>query len=108
MSEELSREDRLRLIRFVCSFAWADLEVVEKEREFIARLVKEYALDEEEQELVDSWLEFPPAPDAVDPTDIPSEQRQLFLKTALELVAVDGHVDPDEVENFALFEQLLR
>jgi len=33
--QELSNEDRLRLMRFVCSFAWADLHVHEKEKTFL-------------------------------------------------------------------------
>ena len=38
MLKNLSREDRLQVMRFVCSFAWADLEVQKEEREYIARL----------------------------------------------------------------------
>ena len=34
MLDALDREDRLQLMRFVCSFAWADLEVTAREREF--------------------------------------------------------------------------
>ena len=33
--QSLSREDRLSLMRFVCSFAWADFEVQDQERTFI-------------------------------------------------------------------------
>ena len=39
MLDALDREDRLQLMRFVCSFAWADLEVSDGEREFIVKLV---------------------------------------------------------------------
>ena len=40
MINELSREDRVRLLRFVCSFAWADLKVQDQERQFLGALVK--------------------------------------------------------------------
>ena len=36
---DLEGEDRLRLLRFVCSFAWADLEVDEAERGFVYKLI---------------------------------------------------------------------
>ena len=39
MVAELSRSDRMRLMRFVCSFAWADLEVQNEERAFVTRLM---------------------------------------------------------------------
>ena len=38
MLEGLDARQRLQLIKFVCSFAWADLEVRPEERSFVARL----------------------------------------------------------------------
>ncbi len=106
--QDLESEDRLRLMRFICSFAWADLEVADSEKSFVRKMVSELALDEEEQAEVERYLKVPPAPEDIDPTDIPPEHRQLFLNTALKMVSADGVVDEREVENFALFEQLLR
>ena len=57
---DLDREDRLRLMKFVCSFAWADLEVRDEERSFVHRMMKRLELDAEEQKLVEEWLEVPP------------------------------------------------
>ena len=37
-----------------------------------------------------------------------AQHRQLFLKVVLEMVQADGHIDADEIETYALFEQLLR
>src|SRR5688500_6073014 len=48
MLERLSRDDRLRLMKFVCSFAWADLRVQEEERSFVKKLVRKLKLDAEE------------------------------------------------------------
>lgn len=105
---DLDREDRLRLMRFICSFAWADLEVADSEKTFVRKMIEELALDEAEKAEVERYLKVPPAPEDIDPTDIPAEHRQVFLNTALRMVGADGVVDEREVENFALFEQLLR
>ena len=106
--DDLDNFERMRLLRFVCSFAWADLDIADSERDYVSQLMKKLGLDQEEQDEVNGWLEVPPAPEDVDPTEIPREHRQVFLKTILELVVADGIVDPAEVESFTLFEQLLR
>lgn len=105
---ELDTESRLRLVRFVCSFAWADLEVHASERALVTKLLDQFELDEDEKAQAERWLRLPPAPEEVDPTDIPVEHRQLFLNTMLQLVAADGVVDPNEMDTLAVFEKLLR
>ena len=104
----LSREDRLSLMKFVCSFAWADLEVKASERKFITKLMKQLQLDAEEKAQVEGWLKVPPRPEEVDPTTIPHAHRKLFLDTIRDVITADGQVDKEEWENLALFEQLLR
>jgi len=106
--KKLSREDRLRLMRFVCSFAWADLEVKKTERALVQKMAKKLGLEEDELAQVKEWLQVPPRAEDVDPQSIPSAQRKMFLDAAREMIAVDGEVDPDEKESFAIFEQLLR
>jgi uncharacterized tellurite resistance protein B-like protein len=106
--KKLDRADRMRLMKFVCSFVWADLKVKDSERAFVKKLVKKLNLDPGEAKEVDGWLELPPVPDEVDPTQIPSAHRKLFIDTMREVVAVDGEVDPEEKENLDLFEQLVR
>lgn len=106
MPATLAREDRLRLMKFVCSFAWADLEVQDQEREFVGKMIKHLEL-EEDRKLIESWLKHPPPPEEVDPTDVPPEHRELFLDAVRRLVAADDHLDPKEAETLALFEQLL-
>lgn len=108
MLDGLSREDRLQLMRFVCSFAWADLEVTEKEHEFIVRMVDRLDLDDAEREEVAQWLEVPPRADDLDPADIPREHRQLFLDAARAMILSDGDVDDVEAENLVILDQLLR
>lgn len=106
--QELDAEDRLRLMRFICSFAWADLEIAEKERDFVARMIRHLQLSDGEREQVEAWLAVPPEPEDVDPTDIPPEHRQIFLNAALQMVGADGVVDKREVETLSLFEKLIR
>ncbi|MEM9073120.1 MAG: TerB family tellurite resistance protein [Myxococcota bacterium] len=104
----LDREDRLRLMKFICSFAWADLEIQDEERSFVQKLVRELELDEDEQAQVEQWLTVPPPAEELDPAEIPREHRQLFLDTARAMIVADGKIDPDEAENFALLEALMR
>jgi len=105
---DLEREDRLRLMRFVCSFAWADLEIVDKERELVQSLIEKLELDDEETKMVQGWMKIPPRPEDVDPLEIPPQHRQLFLNVMMDMVRADGVIASDEIENFHLFEQLLR
>jgi uncharacterized membrane protein YebE (DUF533 family) len=107
MLSKLTRDDRLRLMKFVCSFAWADLEVQDEEREFVKKMVRRLQLDDQDRKLVDGWLEVPPPPQDVDPTRVPTEHRELFLETVRGLIAADKFVDPEERESLKLFEQLL-
>jgi uncharacterized tellurite resistance protein B-like protein len=108
MSKELDREDRLRLVRFLCSFAWADLRVHERERTFIRKMVKKLSLDEDEVKAAEKWLKVPPRPEEVDPAEIPHEHRKLFLDAARAVVLADGVVNPDERINLELLEELLQ
>jgi uncharacterized tellurite resistance protein B-like protein len=105
---DLDSESRLRLMRFVCSFAWADLDVQDAEVSFVRKMVDALGLDEAERAQVDQWLLRPPSPEEVDPTDIPPEHRQVFLSTCLQLVGADGVVAEHEMETLTLFEKLLR
>lgn len=107
MLSKLSGPDRMRLMRFVCSFAWADLEVQDEERTFVARLMKKLELDKAQRKQVAEWLKVPPRPEEVDPNEVPREHREIFLETVRELVAADNVLAPDERENLSLFEQLL-
>jgi tellurite resistance protein len=107
MLKTLSREDRLRVMRFVCSFAWADLEVKSKERTLVRKMIKELHLEPDEVKLVEGWLQVPPRAEEVDPASIPKAHRQLVLDAARLMIQIDGSIDPEEAESFLLLEQLL-
>ena len=107
MTTRLGREDRLRLMKFLCSFAWADLRVHEKEKVFIRKMVKKLSLDADDAAAVEGWLKLPPRADEVDPQDIPHEHKQLFIEAVRAVVIADGEVHPNERINLALLEELL-
>ena len=104
---DLSAEERLRLVRFVCAFAWADLEIRKEERALILNLARNLELDEEDLQQVHGWMNNPPQLDDLDPQEIPIEQRQMFLAAAQAMVVIDGDVDPEELEILELFQALL-
>ena len=107
MLSSLDRNERLQLMKFVCSFAWADLEIRAEEREFVARLIKRLEMDEEEARQVESWLRLPPNPESIDPTLIPPEHRRLFVAEIHGVIEADGEIAEKERENLELLKQLL-
>ena len=104
---ELTKEERLQLMRFVCSFAWADLRIEDSERSMVHKLMGRLKLDEDERRQVEDWLDLPPRAEELDPALVPPAHRALFLRTAREMIEVDGDVAPEEMENFELLAQLL-
>lgn len=108
MIDQLSREDRMQLLRFVCSFAWADLEIRDTERGVVHKLIRSFDLDEEEADEVARMLKSPPAPEDVDPQEIPLAHREIFLETVKALIYSDGEISPNEAESFELLDQLIR
>jgi uncharacterized tellurite resistance protein B-like protein len=105
--QDLDNHERMQLMKFVCSFAWADLEVHPHERDFVARIVKRLDLRVDERRQVDRWLELPPAPDEVDPTLVPIGHRKTFVDTIVGIIESDGVVSDEERDSLALFEHLL-
>ena len=107
MTKKLDHEDRMRLMKFVCSFAWADLQIAAQERTFVQKMIRKLKLAPDEQKQVEGWLELPPRAEELDPAQIPREHRKLFLDTAREMIEADGEVAEEEEENLALLEALL-
>ncbi len=107
MLSDMPREDRLRLMQFVCSFAWADLEVRDEERAFIGGLLGQLGLTDAEEAHVQRWLVVPPEPEGLDPTEVPREHRQAFLDAISGLIESDGEIADEELESFAVFRMLI-
>ncbi len=107
MLNRLSRAERMRLMKFVCSFAWMDLTIQSEERAFVARMIQRLELDDDDREQVESWLEAPPSAEEIDPTSIPSEHRKIFVRSIEGVIAADGEISMDEREALSLLEELL-
>ena len=95
-------------MRFVCSFAWADLEIRPEERAFISRMMRGLELEPGEELQVHQWLDVPPELDGLDPTAIPVKHRRMFLDAIEGVVAADGRVTIEERDNLEIFSALLR
>ncbi len=108
MLQDLESHERMQLMKFVCSFAWADLEIHPHEREFVAGMVQRLELAPKERELVRRWLEVPPYPHEVDPTAVPFAHRKTFVESIVGIIESDGVVSEEERDSLALFESLLR
>jgi hypothetical protein len=107
MLDQLDRTERLRLVQFVCSFAWADFEIQPEEREFIAQLIRRLELGEDEDRQVQQWLDRPPSLDNLDPTSIPAAHRRFFVEAIEGLISADGEVAVEERDSFEIFKMLL-
>lgn len=106
MLAKLNHDERLRLLEFVCSFAWVDLEVRPEERTFVMRMVQRLGMEEDRPQ-IERWLNRPPPSDEVDPTRIPRAHRELFLKAAKDTFKADKDFAESEQEYMELLEQLL-
>lgn len=104
---KLTLAERMNLMRFVCSFAWTDLKVTQKERDLVMRITGRLALGEAETKQIEQWLRVPPSEDEVDPTTVPREHRQMFLQVAELVAKIDGPPPPVERDALALFRDLL-
>ena len=107
MFTDLTVEEKLRLLRFVCAFAWSDLEIQDQERTIVVKLIDKLDLPKDDREEAMGWLDHPPSEDELDPYDVPEAHRKLFVDAALEMVGVDGVVDRLEAEQYAIFEALM-
>ncbi len=105
---KLDRGERRQLLRFVTSFAWADLQITPGEVAFIQRLIGRLHLSAQDAIEAASWLETPPIADDIDPARIPKRHRQLFLDAVREMVEVDGVASAEEKESLALLARLTR
>jgi len=108
MLDTLSVDERIQLVRFVCSFAWADLEIREEERTYVANLVRRLGLGDAEQATAEEMLKEPPAPETIDPLTIPVKHRQIFLDSVLGMIAADGEIAEGEALSYNLLQQLVR
>ena len=105
---DLSAAERMKLLEFVCTFAWTDLQIQQAERDLVMRIAGRFGLGADEIRQVQQWLAEPPPAEEIDPTNIPPEHRKLFLEAAELTIKADGKVVPAERDQLALFRALLQ
>ena len=104
--KHLPERERLRLLGFVCSFAWADLSVTSEETEYVAKACRELGLGEAGLRKVAEWMSVPPLPEEVDPQSVPSKHRREFVEAARRFVR-SAPFDLHAREQMELFEELM-
>ena len=100
MFENLSRDDHMLLLRFVCAFAWTDLEIHQGERQFVERLIARMQLSADDRTEAFAYLHVAPSPEATNPKLVPKEHRRVFIESVRALIYADGDVDAEERERF--------
>lgn len=100
MFEQLSRDDRMLLLRFVCAFAWTDLTIHDGERKFVERLIERMQLSSDDRSEALAYLHVAPSPEATNPKLVPPEHRRIFIESVRALIYADGEVDAEERERF--------
>jgi uncharacterized membrane protein YebE (DUF533 family) len=102
----LTALDRGKVLRFAASFLWADCNVVESERVFLADLARELGADDARAEVA-GLLAQPPVPEEVDPNDVSPAVADVIRHAALRAIAADGRVDRKEMAMFEVLDDLL-
>jgi bacterioferritin len=104
----LDHDTKMKLIGFACAFAWADLELHPKEREFVLKLMERLEIDApQDRQRVMRWLKTPPLADDVDPYSIPRSAREVFVRECEQVILADGVVQPEETEAMTLLKKVL-
>lgn len=93
-------------MKFVCSFAWADLEIQDAERVFVNAMIERLELEDDREQVL-RWLKHPPAIEEIDPTRVPRAHKELFVDAIQQLIEADSVIAEAEAESFELFKMLL-
>lgn len=100
---ELTEAERVELMRFLCSFAWADGEVQSQERELLERVLGGLKLGTQARAEVTEWLFTPPDMTGFDFAAIAAEKRQLFLDQAFAVASAHGGLAAEELRHLQMF-----
>lgn len=99
----LTEAERVDLVRFLCSFAWADGEVQAQERTVLERVLGGVGLSAEARAKAAAWLLAPPDMDGFDFAAIGADKRALFIDEAFEVAAADEALAAEEVRHLQMF-----
>ena len=104
MLDQLPAPHRLRLIRFVCAFVWADRRVTPEERDVVHRFVRAATFDDEELSQIEHWLAAPSDHAELHLDDVSVEHRMIFADAVGAVILADGEIS---IEEESLFDRLL-
>ena len=105
---ELTTDEKLRVMRFICAFAWADLEIQSDEVKLIHQIMNALDLDKIHYPTVLGWLKRPPRAEDVDPLSIPDNLKEIILDAATGVILADGELQDSEMEMLELLQNILQ
>jgi hypothetical protein len=108
MHGRFSEKAKRRIMRFAIACAWADLELDAAELDVIFELALELRLDAIGRALLFEWIEMPPAPEDVDPTQLDPAEARLCLAIAKRVIEADGKKTEEECALYSLLAELFR
>jgi uncharacterized tellurite resistance protein B-like protein len=104
MLDQIDRQYRLRLMRFLCSFAWADGKVQEQEKVLVRRFAECLDFDDEAIGNIEAWLKQAPRLEEFDTSGISQAVRVIFVEAIESVILADGKIAAKE---HALFDRFL-
>ena len=102
-SDELTESERIELMRFLCSFAWADGEVQPQEKIVLEQVLGGLNMSPEARAEVEPWLTTPPDVEGRELETIDDAKRAAFIDFAYEVAAADGQIAADELKHMKMF-----
>ena len=102
-ADALTEAEQIDLMRFLCSFAWADGEVQAQEKVVLERVLSSLTLSEAGRAEASRWLFRPPNMEGFDFGAIPPDKRALFLDRAFEVAAAHGGLGKEELRHLQMF-----
>lgn len=102
-TDDLTESERLELMRFLCSFAWADGVVQPQEKTVLERILGSLELSAEAHAEAEGWLTAAPSVQGRALRSIDEKKRATFIDGAYEVAAADGEIAADELEHLKMF-----
>ena len=96
----------MQLFHFMCTFAWADMEIQQEEREMIERLMISLNLSPSQFQTVLTWLDDVRSLPDIDPYEIHPDFREQIYQAAEAIVLSDGEVTFNEKDMLDLLRQV--
>lgn len=106
LPHERQAQSRRCLLSFAATFAWADCEVDQRERQLVVELARELGSAAPEEEAA-RYLGTVPDLATIDPRSVPPSLAPLVRRVALEMIAADRRITESEMEMFFLLDALL-